>query len=57
MKGGQDLASQHRAGVYGIGADPLDSANYKKPMNQLVELLPAVDGEVEMGVRERPQNA
>lgn len=31
----------------------LDPANYKKSMNQLVELLAAVDCEVEMVVRER----
>ena len=32
----------------------LDPANYKKSMNQLVELLAAVDCEVEMVVKERP---
>ena len=35
----------------------LDPANYKKSMNQLVELLAAVDCEVEMVVRERHQGA
>jgi hypothetical protein len=32
----------------------LDPANYRKSMNQLVELLAAVDCEVEMVVREKP---
>ena len=35
----------------------LDPANYKKSMNQLVELLAAVDCEVDMVVRERQQTA
>ncbi len=35
----------------------LDPANYKKSMNQLVELLAAVDCEVDMVVRERHQSA
>ncbi len=35
----------------------LDPANYKKSMNQLVELLAAVDCEVEMVVKERPEDA
>ena len=35
----------------------LDPANYKKSMNQLVELLAAVDCEVDMVVRERRQTA
>jgi predicted XRE-type DNA-binding protein len=34
----------------------LDPANYKKSMNQLVELLAAVDCEVEMVVREKHQS-
>lgn len=35
----------------------LDTANYKKSMNQLVELLAAVDCEVDMVVRERHRTA
>ena len=35
----------------------LDPANYKKSMNQLVELLAAVDCEVDMVVRERHESA
>ena len=35
----------------------LDPANYKKSMNQLVELLAAVDCEVDLVVRERHQTA
>jgi predicted XRE-type DNA-binding protein len=35
----------------------LDPANYKKSMNQLVELLAAVDCEVDLVVRERQQTA
>ena len=35
----------------------LDPGNYKKSMNQLVELLAAVDCEVELVVKERPQDA
>jgi hypothetical protein len=35
----------------------LDPANYRKSMNQLVELLAAVDCEVEMVVRKRHQSA
>jgi len=34
----------------------LDPANYRKSMNQLVELLAAVDCEVEMVVKERGQD-
>ena len=34
----------------------LDPANYKKSMNQLVELLAAVDCEVEMVVKQKPQD-
>ena len=36
---------------------PLDPANYKKSMNQLVELLAAVDCEVDLVVRERQPTA
>ena len=35
----------------------LDPANYKESMNQLVELLAAVDCEVDLVVRERQQTA